>query len=244
MTLWVKLPIRLKHAETYVIKQKTIIGQALSSYFMAELHPLHTAFFAPYSCRQCLRFPWHSTSSEFPIHSLKHDWVEGLYSCLEFFSNVIYLALIKCMSLFLNKLQVWMLCLVVPTWYLLLSIFEFPKKMRKYKKIYIYKKIFGRNQKNNKSEKRMLECQPKFVEEIQKCKRLKFDSESPVDKENSIWRRKVQNQMFMDSIKSYLTFNWIYGGFDCKKNWFLSQFRLLLDEIKVLSSNYNFEELI
>ena len=50
--------------------------------------------------------------------------------------------------------------------------------------------------------------------------------ESPVDKENSIWRRKVQNQMFMDSIKSYLRFNWIYGGFDCKKNWFLSQFRI------------------
>jgi hypothetical protein len=136
MTLWVKLPIRLKHVETYVIKQKTIIGQALSSHFIAELRPLHTAFFAPYSCRQCLRFPGHSTSSEFPIHSLKHDWVEGLYSCLEFFSNVIYLALIKCMSLFLNKLQVWMLCLVVPTWYLLLSIFGFPKKWENTKNIY------------------------------------------------------------------------------------------------------------
>jgi len=126
--------------------------------------------------------------------------------------------------------------------------FWIPKKKwenTKYIYIYIYqKKIFGRNPKNNRSEKRMLECRPKLVEEIQKCKRLKFDSESPVDKENSIWRRKVQNQMFMDSIKSYLRFNWIYGGFDCKKNWFLSQFRLLLDEIKVLGSNYNFEELI
>ena len=40
--------------------------------------------------------------------------------------------------------------------------------------------------------------------------------------------------MFMDSIKFYLRFNWIYGGLDCKKNWFLSQFRLLLEEIKVL----------
>jgi hypothetical protein len=65
------------------------------------------------------------------------------------------------------------------------------KKMRKYKiyiyiYIYIKKKIFGRNPKNNRSEKRMLECRPKLVEEIQKCKRLKFDSESPVDKENSI----------------------------------------------------------
>jgi len=85
MTLRVKLPIRLKHVEIDVIKQKTIIGQALSSHSMAELRPLHTVFFAPYSCRQCLRFPGHSASSEFPIHSLKHDWVEGLYSCLEFF---------------------------------------------------------------------------------------------------------------------------------------------------------------
>ena len=48
----------------------------------------------------------------------------------------------------------------------------------------------------------------------------------------------------MDSIKFYLRFNWIYGGLDCKKNWFLSQFRLLLEEIKVLGSNYNLEELI
>jgi len=47
--------------------------------------------------------------------------------------------------------------------------------------------------------------------------------------------------MFMDSIKFYLRFNWIYGGFDWKKNRFLSQFRLLLDEIKVLGSNYNFK---
>ena len=65
---------------------------------------------------------------------------------------------------------------------------------------------------------------PKLVEEIQKCKRLKFDSESPVDEENSIWGRKVQNQMFMDSIKFYPRFNWIHRGFDCKKidfglNW-------------------------
>jgi hypothetical protein len=82
-----------------------------------------------------------------------------------------------------------------------------------------------------------------------KIQKLKFDNilltdDNPVDKENSIWRRKVQNQMFMDSIKSYLRFNWIYGVFDCKKNWFLSQFQLLLDEIKVLGSNYNFEKLI
>ena len=48
--------------------------------------------------------------------------------------------------------------------------------------------------------------------------------------------------MFIDSIKFYLRFNWIYGGFDCKKNWFLSQFRFLLEEIKVLGSNYHFEK--
>jgi hypothetical protein len=50
--------------------------------------------------------------------------------------------------------------------------------------------------------------------------------------------------MFMDSIKFYPMFNWIYRGFDCKKIDLLSQFRLLLKEIKVLKSNYNFEELI
>ena len=50
--------------------------------------------------------------------------------------------------------------------------------------------------------------------------------------------------MFMDWIKFYPRFNWIYGGFDCKKIDLLSQFRLLLEEIKVLGSNYNFEELI
>jgi len=65
-----------------------------------------------------------------------------------------------------------------------------------------------------------------------------------MDKENSIWKRKVQNQMFMDSIKFYPRFNWIYKGFDCKKIDLLSQFRLLLEEIKILGSNYNFEELI
>jgi len=64
------------------------------------------------------------------------------------------------------------------------------------KNIYIYiyqKKYSDRNPKNNRSEKMMLECRkiPKLVEEIQKCKKLKFDSESPVDKENSIRGRKV-----------------------------------------------------
>jgi len=63
----------------------------------------------------------------------------------------------------------------------------------------------------------------KLVEEVKKTQKLKFDSilltdKSPVDKENSIWERKVQNQIFMDSIKLYWRFNWLYGGFDCKKN--------------------------
>jgi hypothetical protein len=78
-------------------------------------------------------------------------------------------------------------------------------KMRKYKKIYI-----KRNPNNNRSEKKdcwNTEKMPKLVEEIQKCKRLKFDSESPVDEKNSILGRKVQNQMFMDSIKFYPRFN-------------------------------------
>ena len=134
----------------------------------------------------------------------------------------------------------------------LLSIFELPRK----KNQYIYKIKLTSNIELKKQNQNWLrkwcwnvEKIPKLVEKVQKYKRLKFESifltgERSVDKENLIWGRKVQNQMFMDSIKSYPRFNWIYGVFDCKKNWFLSQFQLLLDEIKVLGSNYNFEELI
>ena len=50
--------------------------------------------------------------------------------------------------------------------------------------------------------------------------------------------------MFMDSIKFYPKFNWIYGGFDGNKIDFLSQFRFLLEIIKVMGFNYNFKELI
>jgi hypothetical protein len=34
--------------------------------------------------------------------------------------------------------------------------------------------------------------------------------------------------MFMDSIKFYWRFNWIYEGFDCKKNWFLKSICALI----------------
>jgi hypothetical protein len=66
---------------------------------------------------------------------------------------------------------------------------------------YIYIK---RNPKNNRSEKRiagMPEKMPKLVEEIKKCKRLKLTVRA------LLMRKKVQNQMFMDSIKFYLRFN-------------------------------------
>jgi hypothetical protein len=83
------------------------------------------------------------------------------------------------------------------------------KKGKKYKKriyiyiynIYIYihinEKRWSGNQENGQN----------LVEEVQ-IQRLKFDSksltdESPVDKENSIRGRKVQNQMFMNLIKLY-----------------------------------------
>jgi len=124
------------------------------------------------------------------------------------------------------------------------------QKIKKYKK-YISKKYSEEIKKKYEWEKDV--GTPIKWLEIgwggSKIQKLKFNSifltgESPVDKENSIWGRKVQNHMFMDSIKFYLRFNWIYGGFDYKKNWFLSQFRLLLEEVKVLGSNYNFEELI
>ena len=55
-----------------------------------------------------------------------------------------------------------------------------------------------------------------------------FTDESFIDKENSSWEKKVQNKMFIDSIKFYSRFNWIYGRYDCKKIDFLSQLRLIL----------------
>jgi len=71
----------------------------------------------------------------------------------------------------------------------------------------------------------MLKKEQKLVKEVQKYKNWNFDSifftdESHEDNKNSIWERKIQNQMFMDSIKFYARFNWIYRGFDCKKNNF------------------------
>jgi len=52
---------------------------------------------------------------------------------------------------------------------------------------------------------------------------LRFDNkflidESPIDKENSIWERTVQNQMFKDLIRFGWKIDWVYEGFDCKKN--------------------------
>ena len=48
----------------------------------------------------------------------------------------------------------------------------------------------------------------KLIEDVQKTWKLIFDSvsltdESPDDKENSIWGRKIQIQKFMDAIKFY-----------------------------------------
>jgi len=64
------------------------------------------------------------------------------------------------------------------------------KKIENEKIQKIYQKIFKRNPKNNKSEKRtgMLKKKgTKLVEKVQKCKMLKFNSifftdKSPVDK--------------------------------------------------------------
>jgi len=47
-----------------------------------------------------------------------------------------------------------------------------------------------------------------------------FTDEDPIDKENSIWGRKVQNQMFKDSIRFCWKINWVYEGFDYKKSCF------------------------
>jgi len=84
------------------------------------------------------------------------------------------------------------------------------------------KKIFKKNNINEKRIPEHLENDPKISWGVSKIQRLKFDSiiltgESLVDKENSIWGRKVKSQMFMDSIKFYWRIKWIYRGFDCKK---------------------------
>jgi len=80
---------------------------------------------------------------------------------------------------------------------MLLPIFGSPHKKgentkREYIYIYISEKRWSGNQENDQN----------LVEEVQ-IQRLKFDSisltnESPIDKENSIRGRKVQNQMFMN----------------------------------------------
>jgi hypothetical protein len=68
-----------------------------------------------------------------------------------------------------------------------------------------------------------LENDQKIIEKIQKYKDWNLTvyfllmKALLTKKKNSIWERKVQNQIFMDSIKFYWSFNWIYGGFDCKK---------------------------
>jgi hypothetical protein len=47
-----------------------------------------------------------------------------------------------------------------------------------------------------------------WLRRFKKCKDLNltvyfFINKSPINKENSIWERKVQNHMFMNSIKFY-----------------------------------------
>jgi len=104
---------------------------------------------------------------------------------------------------------------IVKTGHLLLPIFESLSKKgentKKSQKIYLEEEDAGARRK-----------WPKIGWESSKIQRLKFDSivftdEGSIDKENSIWERKVQNQMFKDSIKFYWKLNWIYRGFDCKE---------------------------
>ena len=73
----------------------------------------------------------------------------------------------------------------------MLPIFGFPQKIWENTKT-ISKKYSEEIQKIIGARKGCwnAEKMPKLVEEIQKCKRLKFDSESPVDKKNSNLRKK------------------------------------------------------
>jgi hypothetical protein len=73
-----------------------------------------------------------------------------------------------------------------------LCIMEVPTKKWENTKKYIYKKYLEEIQKIIGARKGCWNAEkiPKLVEEIQKCIRLKFDSESPVHKKNSILRKK------------------------------------------------------
>jgi len=118
------------------------------------------------------------------------------------------------------------------------------KKLREYKKI--SKKIFRRNPKiigARKGCRNAEKCQ-NWLRRFKNVKGWNLTMRALLIRKIQIWGRKFQNQIFMDSIKFYPRFNSIYGGFDCNKIEFWSQFRFLLEEIKVLGSNYNFEELI
>jgi len=125
--------------------------------------------------------------------------------------------------------------------YLLLLIFGLPQnKMRKYN-IYIYigvRKGCWNTEKGQNWLKRFKNTKGENLAVYFWQIRALFTKKIQVGEEKS------KNQMFMDSIKFYPRFNWIYRGFDCKKIDFVSQFRLLSEEIKVMGSNCNFKELI
>jgi len=155
------------------------------------------------------------------------------------FCTLFFIRSLFCFVFFFNFLT---LCC-----YLFLGSHKTKKWKRKNTIIYIYIYIYINIRKKFKiiigARKRCWndEKMTKLVEEVKKCKRLKFDiiflsGESPVDKENSIWEKKVQNQMFMDSIKFYLRFTWIYGGFDCKNIDLLIQFRFYWKKLKFWGS--------
>jgi len=68
----------------------------------------------------------------------------------------------------------------------------------------------------------------KLVSEVKNYKNWIFDSiffkeESPVEEGNLKFEEKSPN---LDVYGLSWIFKWIYRGFDCKKNWFLSQFGL------------------
>ena len=116
----------------------------------------------------------------------------------------------------------------------MLPIFGSPHRKKRENTKISKKYIRKKTKQNNSCEKRKserLENGQKLDEEIKKYTDWNltvyfFTDEGSINKENSIWGRKIQNQMFKDSINFYWRFNWIYRGFDCKKNCVLSQFGL------------------
>ena len=127
VALWAELPTRLKqvkiwqklckHDQTEVIIRGRLHPPVLWQNFVLYPRECTLPSSHPTLAIRALRFSEHSTSSAF-TDPVPEAWLGREFELIFGVpSKVIYLALIKCMSLFLKALQVWMLCPTAPAWY-------------------------------------------------------------------------------------------------------------------------------